>query len=91
MAATPFDESPRGYSPAPSAGETSFNGNLAPKVMRIRRVVKGKLQVEIIRDPQVIASYRRRVEDRKIEEFRNQADVLVPTGNQEEDELRKAA
>lgn len=93
MVATPYEESPRGYSPAApgSPAETSFTGTHGPKVMRIKRVVKGKLQVEIIRDPQVIASYRRRVEDRKIEEFRNQADVLAPTGNQEEDELRKAA
>lgn len=92
MAATPFmEESPRGYSPAPSAGETSFTGNNAPKVMRIKRMIKGKLHVEIVRDPQIILSYRRRVEDHKIEEFRNQADNLVPTGNQAEDELKKAA
>lgn len=93
MANTPFyGESPRDYSPAPSADETSFTGNNhIPKVMRIKRMVRGKLQVEIVRDPQVIASYRRRVEDRKIEEFRTQAEMLAPTGNHEEDELRRAA
>lgn len=88
MAATPMPEDSNRGSPAPSVGETSFAGNYVPKVMRIKRLIKGKMQVEIVRDPQVIASYRRRVESRRIEELRNQADMLVPTGNQAEDEMR---
>jgi transcription initiation factor TFIID subunit 1 len=39
----------------------------------------------------VIASYRRRVEERKIEQFKLNPEMLQPTGNQEEDELRRVA
>lgn len=114
MVATPlYGESPREYSPAPSADESVFTGHgVANKVLRIKRVVsvvayyagcgvdrpwltmsqvKGKTHYEIVRDPAVIASYRRRVEDRKIEAYKSQVDMLAPTGNLEEDELRRAA
>lgn len=95
MAATPFygeSSTPRDFSPAPSADETSFTGNHVPKVMRITRILKGGgKKVEIIRDPQVIATYRRRVENRKIEEFRHQADSLRPTENSEDNDLMRAA
>lgn len=53
--------------------------------------VKGKQQVEIVRDPAVIASYLRRVEEKKIEYYMEHPDELAPTGDDTEDELRKAA
>lgn len=53
--------------------------------------VKGKQQVEIVRDPAVIGSYLRRVEEKKIEYYMEHPDELAPTGDDTEDELRKAA
>jgi transcription initiation factor TFIID subunit 1 len=53
--------------------------------------VKGRTQYEIVRDPAVIASYRRRIEERKIEHFKLNPELLQPTGNPEEDELRRVA
>ncbi|OWZ55034.1 transcription initiation factor TFIID subunit 1 [Cryptococcus neoformans c45] len=96
MAATPrgFD-SPRDRSPSVfsmDGGESHYSGNpLAGKVLRIKRMVKGKQQVEIVRDPAVIASYLRRVEEKKIEYYMEHPDELAPTGDDTEDELRKAA
>ncbi|WVR05721.1 hypothetical protein IAU60_002745 [Kwoniella sp. DSM 27419] len=94
MAATPmYAESPRDMSPAFSAdGESTFTGNpTAGKVLRIKRKVKGKEVVEVVRDPAVIASYLRRLEDKKLEYYMENHDTLAPTGNAEEDEIRKAA
>ncbi len=53
--------------------------------------MKGKIQIDIVRDPAVIQSYLRRVEEKKLESYMLQAEVLQPTGNPEEDELKKAA
>lgn len=53
--------------------------------------VKGKTQIEIVRDPAVIQSYLRQVEEHKLQEYMEQAENLQPTGNLEEDELKKAA
>ncbi|WVQ97109.1 hypothetical protein IAU59_004219 [Kwoniella sp. CBS 9459] len=94
MAATPmYAESPREMSPAFSIdGESAYTGNpTAGKVLRIKRKIKGKEQVEIVRDPAVIAAYLRRLEDKKLEYYMENYDQIAPTGNQEEDEIRKAA
>jgi len=95
LAATPggFD-SPMEEARSPSAfsfdGESQFTGNdrAAMKVLRINRVVKGKPTVEIVRDPAVIQSYLRRVEERKLAQFTEELDHLKPTGNAEEDDLK---
>lgn len=93
LAAPAFD-SPMEDMRSPSAmsfdGESQFTGNdrAAAKVLRINRVVKGKRTVEIVRDPQVITSYLRRVEERKLAQYTDELDNLKPTGNMEEDELK---
>ncbi|WWD18061.1 hypothetical protein CI109_102508 [Kwoniella shandongensis] len=95
MAATPmYADSPRDMSPSAFSmdGESQFTGNpTAGKVLRIKRVIKGKEQVEIVRDPAVIQSYLRRLEDKKLEYYMENSDQLAPTGNDQEDEIRKAA
>ncbi|KAK8865758.1 hypothetical protein IAR55_000905 [Kwoniella newhampshirensis] len=95
MAATPiYADSPRDMSPSAFSGdgESQFTGNpTAGKVLRIKRVVKGKEQIEIVRDPAVIQSYLRRLEDKKLEFYMENSDQLAPTGNDQEDEIRKAA
>ncbi len=53
--------------------------------------MKGKTQIEVVRDPVVIQSYLRRVEERKMQDYQQQAEQLQPTGNAEEDDLKKAA
>ncbi|RXK42077.1 transcription initiation factor TFIID subunit 1 [Tremella mesenterica] len=94
MTATPMHvDSPRDMSPsAHSMDESTFTGNpSAGKVMRISRLVKGKLQHEIVRDPAVIQAYLRRVEDKKLDDYQRQAEQLRPSGDAAEDELKKAA
>ncbi|WWC58417.1 uncharacterized protein I303_100957 [Kwoniella dejecticola CBS 10117] len=95
MAHTPmYADSPREMSPAMSLdGESAYTGAnpTAGKVLRIKRKIKGKEQVEIVRDPAVIASYLRRLEDKKLEFYMDNYDQLAPTGNTEDDEIRKAA
>ncbi|WWC66567.1 uncharacterized protein I206_100470 [Kwoniella pini CBS 10737] len=95
MAHTPmYADSPREMSPAMSLdGESAYTGAnpTAGKVLRIKRKIKGKEQVEIVRDPAVIASYLRRLEDKKLEYYMDNYDKLGPTGNTEDDEIRKAA
>jgi hypothetical protein len=77
------------------------------KVLRIKRMVrpsghcffelalmcqvKGKEQFEIVRDPAVIQSYLKRVEERKILDFMRNPEMLKPSGNAEEDELKRIA
>lgn len=95
LAATPggFD-SPMDAPQSPSAfsydGESQFTGNDrgAAKVLRINRTVRGKPTVEIVRDPAVIQSYLRRVEERKLAQFTEELDHLKPSGDIEEDELK---
>ena len=53
--------------------------------------VKGKEQFEIVRDPAVIQSYLKRVEERKILDFMRNPEMLKPSGNPEEDELKRIA
>lgn len=53
--------------------------------------VKGKEQFEIVRDPAVIQSYLKRVEERKIMDFMKNPELLKPSGNPEEDELKRIA
>jgi len=92
--ATPFGGDSRGGSPSMSEldGESAWTGNqFSGKVMRIRRVVKGKTHVDIIRDPAVIQSYLRHIEDRKIDAYVKSAEDLQPTGDPEEDRLRAEA
>ncbi|WWC86076.1 uncharacterized protein L201_000947 [Kwoniella dendrophila CBS 6074] len=95
MANTPmYADSPRDMSPAMSLdGESTYTGAnpTAGKVLRIKRKVKGKEVVEIVRDPAVIQSYLRRLEDKKLEYYMENYDQLAPTGNEEDDEIRKAA
>ena len=82
------------------------NNPVAGRVMRIKRVVsmlyipkdlgltlqiKGKTHYEIVRDPQVIQSYLRRIEDRKLSEYQRRAENLRSTGDAAEDELRRTA
>jgi transcription initiation factor TFIID subunit 1 len=71
-------------------GESQFTGNdrAALKVLRIKRIVKGKPVVEIVRDRAVIQSYLRRVEERKLAKYTDELDHLKPTGNVEEDDLK---
>lgn len=96
LAATPggMDYPPIEEARSPSAfsydGESQFTGNdrSASKVLRINRIVKGKPVVEIIRDPAVIQSYLRRVEERKLAQYTDELDHLKPTGNMDEDELK---
>ncbi|WVN85623.1 uncharacterized protein L203_100772 [Cryptococcus depauperatus CBS 7841] len=93
---TPRDlDSPRDRSPSVfsmDGGESSYAGNpLAGKVLRIKRMVKGKQQVEIVRDQGVIAAYLKRIEEKKIEYYIEHPEELAPTGDNTEDELRKAA
>ncbi|KAL7423762.1 hypothetical protein Q5752_001346 [Cryptotrichosporon argae] len=92
-----YAESPRDEAMSPSAfsGDegSTYTGNDrgADRVLRITRVVKGKQQVEIIRDQAVIQSYLRRVEDRKLAQFTEQLEHIKPTGNMEEDDLKRQA
>lgn len=94
FAATPMESD---YPGSPSAysmdGESQFTGNErgANKVLRINRVVKGKRQVEIVRDQAVIQSYLRRVEERKLAQYTDELDHLAPTGNEDEDDLKMQA
>ncbi|WRT63957.1 uncharacterized protein IL334_000884 [Kwoniella shivajii] len=92
--ATPmYADSPRESSPAFSMdGESTYTGNpSANKVLRIKRKIKGKEQVEIVRDPAVISAYLRKLEDKKLEFYMENVDQLEATGNEEDDEIRKAA
>ncbi|WVQ71168.1 hypothetical protein IAR50_000693 [Cryptococcus sp. DSM 104548] len=100
MANTPRDfGSPRDRTRSPStfsmdgAEESSHAGGnpWMGKVLRIKRMVKGKAQYDIIRDPGVIASYMKRVEEKKIDYYMNHPDELEPTGDAEEDAIRKIA
>lgn len=97
MAATPYADSPmpmgRDASPAPSMDESTFTGNnpLANKVLRIRRIVRGKSVVEVVRDPAVIASYKRRVDERRIETFKTELETLAPTGDYDDDARKRTA
>ncbi|WOO83710.1 Putative transcription initiation factor TFIID subunit [Vanrija pseudolonga] len=87
-------DSPMEEARSPSAfsfdGESQVTGNDRgqQKVLRINRVVKGKQTVEIVRDPAVIQSYLRRVEERKLAQFTEELENLKPTGNMDEDELK---
>ncbi|ORY20963.1 hypothetical protein BCR39DRAFT_554452 [Naematelia encephala] len=93
--AAPWTESPRDGSPGgwSQDGESTFTGNNASvgKVLRITRIIKGKKQVEIVRDSAVIASYQRRLEERKLEMYAKNPELLKPTGDKEEDEYRRIA
>ena len=55
------------------------------------RQVKGKEQVEIVRDPAVIRSYMKRIEEQKLAYYMKNPDLLAPSGDAEEDEIKKAA
>ena len=104
-AESPRGMSPSAYSGDGESAYTG--NPIAGKVMRIKRVVchdrgnsgsgslsvqvKGKTHVEIVRDPAVIQSYLRRTEEKKLEHYMQQAEELQPSGNAEEDELKKAA
>lgn len=69
-----------------------FNLSSLPTIGGLQTIqVKGKQQIEIVRDPAVIASYLRRVEEKKIEYYMEHPDELAPTGDDTEDELRKVA
>ncbi|BEJ18121.1 hypothetical protein CspHIS471_0703980 [Cutaneotrichosporon sp. HIS471] len=86
---SPMDD-PRSPSAFSFDGESQFTGNDrgAHKVLRIKRVVRGKQTVEIVRDQAVIQSYLRRVEERKLAQYTDELEHLAPTGNIEEDELK---
>jgi transcription initiation factor TFIID subunit 1 len=83
-------EDPRSPSAFSFDGESQFTGNDrgAHKVLRIKRIVRGKPVVEIVRDQAVIQSYLRRVEERKLAQYTDELEHLAPTGNAEEDELK---
>ncbi|WWC99494.1 hypothetical protein V866_006397 [Kwoniella sp. B9012] len=95
MANTPmYADSPREMSPAMSMdGESTYTGAnpTAGKVLRIKRRVKGKEVIEVVREPAVIQAYLRRIEDKKLEYYMDNYDQLAPTGNEEDDEIMKAA
>lgn len=91
---TPLDgDDPRSPSAFSFDGESQFTGNErgANKVLRLTRVIKGKKQVEIVRDQAVIQSYLRRVEERKLAQYTDELDHLAPTGNEDEDDLKMQA
>ena len=53
--------------------------------------VKGKEQFEIVRDPAVIQSYLKRVEERKVLEYMKRPELLAPSGNPEEAYMNRDA
>ena len=44
-----------------------------------------------MRDPAVIQSYLKRVEERKVLEYMKHPELLAPSGDPEEDELKRLA
>ncbi|KAK4687485.1 hypothetical protein P7C73_g2628, partial [Tremellales sp. Uapishka_1] len=89
---SPMDEgmSPGGFS---GDGDSTFTGHERNqgKVMRITRIVKGRPQTDIVRDQAVIASYLRRVEERKLDYYLQHPELLQPTGDAEEDAVKMTA
>ena len=47
--------------------------------------------MEIIRDPAVIKSYMKRIEEKKLAYYMDHPDELLPSGDAEEDEIKMAA
>nr|XP_019049032.1 transcription initiation factor TFIID subunit 1 [Kwoniella bestiolae CBS 10118]OCF27962.1 transcription initiation factor TFIID subunit 1 [Kwoniella bestiolae CBS 10118] len=84
-------DSRRAFSRGNSMSTYTGANPTAGKVLRIKRKVKGKEVVEIVREPAVIQAYLRRAEDKKLEYYMDNYDSLAPTGNEEEDEIMKAA
>ncbi|TDL28234.1 TAF1, transcription initiation factor TFIID, subunit TAF1 [Rickenella mellea] len=79
-------------SPAFSRGssldrEVSLGPDTGHKVLRIKRMVDGETNIEIVRDPAVIRAYVRRRQI--IEEEATMADSLAPTGDEEKDKRAK--
>lgn len=62
-----------------------------PMMTWLIKQVKGKEMVEIVRDPAVIQSYMKRVEEKTILEFMKNPESLQPTGDPEKDELKRIA
>ncbi|EPQ61383.1 hypothetical protein GLOTRDRAFT_15237, partial [Gloeophyllum trabeum ATCC 11539] len=67
--------------------EMSYGPEGAKRVLRIKRLVDGHWQTEIVRDPAVISAYVRRRQI--IEEETTLADALAPTGDAEKDARAK--
>ncbi|KAJ7193380.1 TAF1 transcription initiation factor TFIID subunit TAF1 [Mycena pura] len=81
-----------GSSPAPSRGsslerETSLGPESSRRVLRIQRLMNGRWEMEIIRDPAVIRAYLRGRQ--AIEEEATMADSLAPTGDADKDARAK--
>ncbi len=58
---------------------------------RSNEQVKGETVVEVYRDPAVIASYLRRIEEKKLDYYAQHPELLAPTGNAEEDAVKAVA
>lgn len=84
----PTRDSPAAFSRASSLErEGSLGPDGSKKVLRIKRLVDGEWQTEIIRDPAVIRAY---VRGRQlIEEEATLADHLAPTGDADKDKRAK--
>ncbi|KAL5533957.1 hypothetical protein ACEPAG_417 [Sanghuangporus baumii] len=63
--------------------EMSLGPESSQRVLRIKRLVDGEWETEIVRDPAVIRAYLRK--RRTIEEESATADQLAPTGDEEKD------
>lgn len=80
---TPLDS----YSRGPSMDRGSVDPEATRRVLRIKRLVDGHWETEIVRDPAVIRAYIRNRQ--AIEEENTLTDSLAPTGDADKDKRAK--